>query len=203
MLKKLFIGLSIVLIGIILLLQNFNIISNSFNVLDLWPVILIALGLGNIMDNHKISTGSIILLIIGVVILGGNLNLFNISIWSLILPVLIISVGISLIVSTNFKKEDVKNVNYVEGEIVKVSFGASVLDLTDVKIKDNTSIKVDVSFGALEVKVSDKCIVNTTDTKCMFAGISDEGNNSGTGKKINIMGKVNFGAIDIKRIKED
>lgn len=114
---RLIIGLFILVIGILLLLNNLNIgvDINIRQILRLWPVIPLVLGLSwfassfgstNSEEGKKtyFSWGqfvtAVILIAIGVIYLGRNLDLFDFNtaiLWNLIWPVILILIGFNLL----------------------------------------------------------------------------------------------------------
>jgi hypothetical protein len=92
-LSHLIIGVAIVAIGVALLLDNMG-LYHMYNVWQYWPVILIAMGLGKVMDSSagsgKLWGGFMVL--IGCGFLADNLHLFHFG-FDLIWPLLIIYFG--------------------------------------------------------------------------------------------------------------
>ncbi|MDY6826215.1 MAG: DUF5668 domain-containing protein [Bacillota bacterium] len=111
------IGLFILVIGILLLLNNLNIGVDIGirQILRLWPVIPLVLGLSWLASSIGSTTteegkktyffwgqfvADVILIAIGVIYLGRNLDLFDFNtaiLWNLIWPVILILIGFNLL----------------------------------------------------------------------------------------------------------
>lgn len=103
---RVFIGLMVVGAGVLFLLNQSGYISFGLGELirTFWPVILIVIGIGGLMD-RKSTWEYVVPLIIGLYFLGSNLGMVNFSFGDLIryaIPVAIIGFGLTMI----FKKRD-------------------------------------------------------------------------------------------------
>ena len=78
----------IIIAGAALLLENLGVIRNV-NIFEWWPLILIVIGAGQIINSRKSSPsiGGIILLVIGIIFLGNSLDIFWLD-WGDIWPIL-------------------------------------------------------------------------------------------------------------------
>ncbi len=111
-----FAGIVVILVGVILLLNNMGLTEISIGYLfnTYWPLILVYWGatflIGGAGKNKPTDVKShwsfgqilsgVLLIFLGVILIGNNLNLLNIdlsSFWKLFWPVIIIFVGISLL----------------------------------------------------------------------------------------------------------
>ena len=90
-------GIILVLLGAGFLLDQFNVISFGNIISIYWPVILIVLGLVGIIDRRSSKTGSVILLILGILFQARNLDLINVNIFRTFWPIILIIVGIKII----------------------------------------------------------------------------------------------------------
>jgi predicted membrane protein len=96
---RLFVGTIILLVGIVFLLQNLGIFY-VYRLWELWPVILIAMGIGRLVDArdwHRKAWGATVAAI-GVVFLAINLGYLPPRIWNLLWPAALIFWGIVLLV---------------------------------------------------------------------------------------------------------
>ncbi|MDD4562290.1 MAG: LiaF-related protein [Syntrophomonadaceae bacterium] len=99
-----FIGILIIVIGIIALLNNFGLVNISFSYLVslLWPLLLGIAGINFIVNRRDIPgivTGSL-LIALGVMFLGRNAGFFDINMqkfWQGFWPIIIILIGVSLL----------------------------------------------------------------------------------------------------------
>ncbi len=174
------IGGLIVLVGILLLLDNFRIIR-FHDLLDYWPVGLIVFGVARIIEAR--STSSYIwggmLALFGALLLLDNLNFLNFE-FNLLWPLLIIGFGVSMLVRTmdrkrvlaagpdsagasnpslgmwaifsGFKRR-IDTQDFQGGEIVAV-FGGVQIDLRHAGISgDRAVIDVNALFGGVDIRV--------------------------------------------------
>jgi hypothetical protein len=94
----------LIAIGIILLLDNLNMLPGDIwdNLLRLWPVLLIALGLDSIWRRQGVA-GATLLIGLGVVFLLSNFGYLSINLWLAILnlwPLLLIAVGFDILIGS-------------------------------------------------------------------------------------------------------
>lgn len=97
-----FFPLLLIVAGVILLLSNLGITSQSaWSILiSLWPVLFIAWGLDAIWKSEGL-TGAVFLLGIGIVFLLGNFGYLSFSPWQVLLaiwPVLLVAIGVDVII---------------------------------------------------------------------------------------------------------
>lgn len=100
---SLFFPILLISLGIIFLLRNTGALPGDAwdLILRLWPLILIAVGLDNILTRQGVAAPTIFIAI-GTVILLDNLNIVQWNVWQVILslwPVLIIAIGLDLLVA--------------------------------------------------------------------------------------------------------
>jgi hypothetical protein len=100
---SLFFPILLISLGIIFLLRNMGALPGDVwdLILRLWPLILIAMGLDNILTRQGVAAPTIFIAI-GAVILLDNLNIVQWNVWQVILslwPVLIIAIGLDLLVA--------------------------------------------------------------------------------------------------------
>lgn len=90
----------IITIGVLFLLKNLSILTGdiSSTLLQLWPLLLILIGLDNILQGHGLA-GPVFLIGLGIIFLLDNFGHLPWSAWDLILrlwPVLIIAIGLDI-----------------------------------------------------------------------------------------------------------
>jgi len=100
--RSLFGPLLLIALGIVFLLNNMGILRDEGwnTVLQLWPLILIVIGLDSIYQREGL-VGAIFMIGLGTVFLLANFNLLNIDAWQLVLrlwPVLLVAIGLDLVV---------------------------------------------------------------------------------------------------------
>lgn len=216
-------GVLVVVIGITLLFEQagiFPIFSKYiwFSVSRFWPLILIFLGAKLLISKNDIP--GIILLLVGVAFLSSTL--FSWNFFSVLWPVVIIAIGISILfrnetqgkpnVTTsstdkNYLSESVvfwgvdrkvKSKEFKGGEF-NVAFGGLELDLREAKIaKGGAKIHINCAFGGVEVFVPKDCRIKTKGTG-ILGGWNPEVKDRGISEPVlEITGGVIFGGVDIK-----
>jgi predicted membrane protein len=93
-LRRLLFGLALIIVGGLLVLQRADIVGD-FNIWQLWPLILVGLGIAMLAERQGSPLGGLILLVIGLVFLIGNV--LPGSSWSWVWPLVLIGVGILII----------------------------------------------------------------------------------------------------------
>lgn len=219
MAKKILIGITIIVLGIMLLLNNCDIHIFDWSFSVMWPIFIFILGIGEAIDNRKLNITSIILIVIGLYFFLYNLDIIQISFWSIIMPILLIIIGISLIFPKKkpdfvvSKKSDIdvcaifsgidnvcESDNFQSANVTAI-FGGAELDLRKAKVKDDKcSCNSTVAFGGVDIKIPDDWQVNTDGVTCIFGGVSDSRKIRAEKCKntLYLTGTVVFGGIDIK-----
>jgi len=99
-------GVSVILVGVILLLSSMGIIGSDVSIGMFWPVILIVLGIIRIVNFDESTYAGIIFLILGVYFQLRNFNidfLENASLAKIFWPGIVILFGVSLILPDKYK----------------------------------------------------------------------------------------------------
>ncbi len=105
--KRIFWGLSILIVGVLFLLGNIGVIDLDGKSLfgTFWPLILVYIGVDNLFDafdNKKkrfdLSDFAVgcIFLTIGGLLITNNLDITNIDVWKLIIPSALIFIGVGI-----------------------------------------------------------------------------------------------------------
>lgn len=177
-------GVFVILFGLLLLLEEASLIpsiSRLFwaGIWKFWPLILIFLGARFLAQKN--DTAGIVLLLLGVTFLSSNL--FNWNFFSIIWPVGLIAIGISLLFrqeKPESKNSSVSSDSFVSDTVVfwgldrkvksdkftggefNVAFGGLELDLRDVKVaKEGAKVHINCAFGGVEVFVPKDCRIKT------------------------------------------
>lgn len=97
---QVWIGGGIVVVGTALLLDNLGIIDNAGQVLSLWPIVLIGVGVGDLFQARGSgrATRGTLLTAFGVLFLLNNLDVVNFRVWSL-WPLFLIMFGFQMLTS--------------------------------------------------------------------------------------------------------
>jgi hypothetical protein len=101
--RSLFFPIILIALGVIFLLRNMGLLPGDTwdLLLRLWPLILIAMGLDNLLTRQGVAA-PMIFIAIGAVILLSNLDIVQWNIWQVILnlwPVLFVAIGLDLLVA--------------------------------------------------------------------------------------------------------
>lgn len=215
-------GLVLIIIGLIIGLNRLDIISFNLFFNGWWCFfIIIPCFIGLLTDKEK--TGSLIGLIIGILLFLGSNDIIDYSmIWSLLLPIILVMIGLSIVlkntISTDINKEIKKidtnnNKEYsavfsgqkvsaskdFNGANINAIFGGVELDLTNINLKEDIVINTCSVFGGIDLKVSDDVNVKIKSTS-IFGGCEDKRKNITNDNKhtIYINAFCLFGGVDIK-----
>lgn len=226
MFKKVLCGFTIVILGILLFLGNFDVIDFSLTISKIWPVLIAVFAIGNMLDNKKIDAGSIILLILGFYFILRNYGYINISFTQAIIPVLLIIIGLAIMLPKQVEKVDddrdnnLKNIkndimlNAVLGgaeskreskELKKVEMtsvlGNCTLNLTNSETKNGVcKCYASIILGGADIILPDDWTVNVDGLTCILGGVDDSRSDSKKKAKnvLYLSGTVILGGIDIK-----
>ncbi len=217
---KLLIGLIIVVIGLSLLFSQLgleSIFGFSFTYLFslLWPLILVVIG-SSIWLSGKNSAG-LIISAIGLFFLVNTL--FDVNIWNLFFPILLITLGFLILFKGSVKStadkssEDFVSINSIfsgsekkvvsksfEGANIFVLFGGSDIDLRKTKLhKDGARIEATVVFGGSTIFVPEDVQV-VSEGSALFGGWENKAESSTTQNApvLRISGTAIFGGVEIK-----
>ncbi len=186
----------LILLGFLLLLDSLGFYDFSDIISTWWPLIIIAFGIVHLTRKNDSIFFSLVVILIGILLQADNLNYFNFDFWDLFLPLLLIILGFSLILSrrknSNYNKfkeisDDTNQINIIFGGEKKV-----------ISAKDIKSLKASVMFGALELDLLDADFEGNEaylELDCIFAGVEVIINRS-----INVIvsGSPIFGGFDDK-----
>lgn len=221
MFKKIFLGISILILGVLVLFDNMELFNLSLSLRKLWPIFLILIGIGEIFDAKKLNITSAIILVIGIYFLLYNYSIIELSFYKVVVPLILIMVGLALIFPVKPYKSIVKNTKSdlnitsifadvssnddlkdFEKATVTSIFGGATLDLRDVKPKNNKCVCIStVIFGGFDVILSDEWSINTDGLTCLFGGVEGKRRKKKDEKSkytLYLTGTVIFGGIDIK-----
>lgn len=96
---RIFWGLVLVLVGIGLLLDKMSIIVFSDVIGLYWPCLLILSAIVGLIFNKNSRFGNLLLLIFAVILQVDKLDLVNMNLFSLIWPIILISLGLNMLFS--------------------------------------------------------------------------------------------------------
>ena len=207
-------GLIITIVGVIFLGNSLNFWNISIFFRGWWTLFIIVPSLIGLFKKQTIVS-SILGLIIGILLFLACQDIIQ---WQMVgkifIPLLIIVIGISLIVSSSIKKK-IKNKNNPEyisifsgrdekltgsfkGANIISIFGGVDLDLRKTEIKDDITIECLTIFGGIDLKLPSNVKVKLTGTP-IFGGVEnlkDDENEKSPTVTINYI--CIFAGIDIK-----
>lgn len=97
--KRLFWGIILIIIGVGLLLDQFEIISFGRMFKLYWPSILILIGLINLFNKDSSKLGDLILIVIGLALQINKLHLLDFNAFKLVWPLILILLGLKILFS--------------------------------------------------------------------------------------------------------
>ncbi len=225
--SRVIVALFIIAIGVIFLLENLG-VPISFDFWELWPVVLIFVGLSQLSRTRDTgqSLGGLIILVIGVLFLLSNLDIIPYGFFEF-WPVVLILLGLLILKNAfwGFKKipgsQDFINLSFVlgggdlkfntqnllGGKITSL-LGGGVIDLREADIQeDEVVIDIFCLMGGIEIKVPTTWEVNMQvtpllggiDNKTTYHAANDKDSHPGRShKKLTIKGIALMGGMEIK-----
>ncbi|NTV31517.1 lipoprotein LpqH [candidate division WWE3 bacterium] len=213
-------GLLLVGFGLLFLAEQLGLIA-SFDLGEIigtyWPIILIYFGIRSLQQGR--TNSGLILSTIGLFFLASTL--FNVNVWNLFWPLLLIGAGFMLItkrpigvVGTTISKisqQDTLNESVSFGSLEKkiessqfnggrvdASFGSVELDLSSVKIADaGAEIIANSSFGSIELKMPQNVRVESLGTPTLGSWENHAATATNDGPTITVRGTATFGSVEI------
>jgi hypothetical protein len=93
---RLFFGLLLVAIGAVFMLEGADVLDASETIAEWWPVALVGLGVFHAIDRGRITTGSVILVLVGAGLLAVTSDVLGEDSWDLVWPSALIVAGVWL-----------------------------------------------------------------------------------------------------------
>ncbi len=172
-------GIAVTVIGIGFLLDALDVFDFTNVLADWWPTLLISAGLLSLLSKPSILIWPFVISGAGVLLLLGNLGVFDINVWNVIWPAILIATGLSLIfdrykpnrrTSTDGAVDLFAALSGYEGSNTSKNFnggkitalmGGINLDLREAKIKDKAVLDTFVVMGGIELRVPETWNVAT------------------------------------------
>ena len=178
----------LIIIGILLLLDNVFYISFGGIIGDWWPMILVIIGIVSLSKSKRSIFSGVVLIIIGLVLQAWELNWIQGSFWSIIWPLALILIGLSLFSHAKSRKdkvisddeidittvfggsgEKVVSDNFKGGDISAI-FGGANIDMRNARLSaGGATIEVTTAFGGVELVVPENWRIITKGTPILGA----------------------------------
>lgn len=167
---KLWIGILFILAGIFVFLDQLNVLNLWQLFSTWWPLLLIGVGLTKLIARSGSPTVAILLLSLGAIVQLQRLQLLDIDLFSLILPLTLIFGGAAILLSKTKQigtaSTDrlnhfavlggltlrVSSSNFQGGSVMAVMGGVE-LDLRDTMLPSTATLEVTAIMGGVEVRV--------------------------------------------------
>ena len=223
---RVIIALFVIAIGVLFLIRNLG-VPVAFDIWQMWPVILILVGLSHFSRTRETgqSLGGLILIAIGVLFLLSNLDIIPYGFFEF-WPVVLILVGLLILKNAfwGFRKEpsskDFINLSFVlgggdfkfntkdlKGGKVTAIMGGGTIDLREADIQES-EIVIDAFslMGGIEIKVPTSWDVNMQgtpllggmDNKTAYHAANNKDSRPGQShKKLTLKGMAIMGGVEI------
>ena len=174
-------GLIFILVGVVLLLDRMQVIDvNIWQIFTTyWPVLVILLGISQIISKNSFNPVGFVIIFVGVSFLLLNFEIINLFKINLFFPILLVLIGIMVIwpknkggalkqkkMYTNASSEDYfsrtvilgdekqsyESNSFIGGD-VKVVLGSFKIDLSDVILKADTKVYINLTVVLGNVKI--------------------------------------------------
>ncbi|MEE9465805.1 MAG: DUF5668 domain-containing protein [Candidatus Neomarinimicrobiota bacterium] len=210
------IGLIIVLIGALLLLDQWNIFHFGSIISTFWPLIVLLIGMVKYREGDRKS--AFILLGMGAVFLLATLGILEWRSIGRLWPVFIILVGLSIAyggrnmfyhscreigedefdinVVFGGSERRITNQNLTGGEVAAF-FGGAEVDLREASPADDCRIRISAIFGGVELRIPTDWQIVLTGTP-ILGGIEDKTRQEADGPVVRISCNVVLGGIEIR-----
>ncbi len=221
---RVFLGLLIMLIGVLFLLGSLGKLDVGEVISTYWPLILVFVGLWHLFTHNFRDTGfGILLIVVGCFFLLVNWDILEGNVWNYFWPLLIIAAGLWIIFKPGFKhfrgevppiegkdldsftifsgiKRRIDSKEFRGGKATVV-FGGIDLDFNQAELADNrASVELTALFGGIEVLVPEEWKV-VVDSSSIFGAVEDKrGGAPREEPKTTLFVKATaiFGGIEIK-----
>lgn len=216
-LKKIFLAITLIILGIIVGLNSLEITSINIFFDGWWTLIIIIPSLIGVIDDK--DTGSLVMLLVGILLLLNARGIFVLNVlWKLIIPIILVFMGINVLRNDVFSKsaKKLENVNKkavytasfstknnvvkedIEALSVEAIFGENTIDLRNIEIKEDIYIKALAMFGEVKIITPKDQSIKLKANK-FFGSVQNNNKNivDENKKIININASAIFGEVDI------
>lgn len=209
-------GLAIIVVGILALLNALNITALNTLFEHWWPLLVVLAGVLMFINHPRQFVWPLIVTASGILLQLRELDIVTFNVWSLFWPVIIISVGLSVLINrsavhknTNKKDLDdassllggnaIKNEskNYKGGSASAIMGGVDI-DLRDAVIKDEATLNVFAFWGGITLKIPEGWVVKSKITP-VAGGVDIKTKPAGKDAPVlYLTGDVIMGGVEIK-----
>lgn len=218
-------SLSRIITGILILVVGFGALLDALNVISFWsfagtwwPLAIVVGGVLTFIGNRQQYITALALVGIGAILQLDNLGVVDVEVWSILWPVIIIAVGLSVLVnrsqhSRQAKTQDINTISAVfasnetinksqdyQGGKATAVFGGVSIDLRDAKIAKEATLEVFALCGGIELKVPREWKVEHK-VFPILGGIESKAHSDKVTDKspvLYITGTVALGGVDVK-----
>ncbi|HVN48044.1 MAG TPA: DUF5668 domain-containing protein [Bacteroidota bacterium] len=221
---RIFMGGSIILIGILFLLNNMHIIDAQYWI-HLWPALLIVFGFAHLFQHRTPGGGtvwSIVLIFVGTAMVCDRLEFISFNVWDF-WPLILVFAGIMLITQSSFRRwqrspsstpGDPANLitataimggsrRYVtskdfQGGNLFALMGGIEIDLHDADIQTEATLDVFALMGGIVLRVPEDWLI-VVNTLPVMGGVDDKTHPPvESTKRLTITGFLMMGGMEIK-----
>lgn len=216
-LPQLLVGGAVIFVGVGFLLDALNAWDFSSLIADMWPVLVMAVGLASLLTNPSAPLWPAFIIGAAVLALLRNLDVVDFDVWQVIWPMAIIVFGLSFFFDKLFPGgrpvqseasdlfvafsgiDTVNRSTKYQGGRLTALFGGIKLDLREAKLSKDARLDVFTAFGGVEILVPDSWAVNAHGLP-LFGGIENKARSKAgaKGPVLNVRGTCLFGGVGIK-----
>lgn len=214
---RMVIGVGIIAFGVASLLGSLDIINFKDFFKDFWPLLVVAGGFLMLTSNPRQFIWPLFVIGWGTLLQLRELEIVDFNIWGLLWPIVIISIGLSVVFNRsqahkNVNKNELEDLtailsgnvsknhsnDYKGGEITAIMGGAE-LDLRKATIKKEAVINVFAFWGGVTVTVPENWVVKSQITP-IAGGVENKTNSPANNDSpvLIISGDVIMGGVEIK-----
>ncbi len=219
---RLIAGLALVTVGALYLLDQAGSVDAGSVLSRWWPLVVVAIGLAQLMVSPRAFVGPTIIMVAGLLLLGSTLDLYDVNVWALIWPAIIIFVGFSVMFGhgNRFGAADqtdtserahafaifsgsniISHSRHFAGADITALFGGATLDLRQATlVPEGGIVDVTVAFGGTNILVPHGWEVVTNGLP-IFGGFDNKTASEAVAEgapHLLVRGTVVFGGVEIK-----
>ncbi|MGL4623730.1 MAG: LiaF transmembrane domain-containing protein [Culicoidibacterales bacterium] len=222
---RILIGALIILFGVLMLLDNLGYLGFWDFFQEYWPAIFIVIGMGYLV--RKLWLSAFFFISVGALLLALNLDLIPGSLWTYIVPVGVMIIGLALLLPATARRSRENSDNYYQdqrevlnlaailgGSVKKVTtthfrhgdilavFGGATIDLLGAELAPTGAVlEITSIFGGVDIIAPQDWQIDVQ-VSSIFGGVDDRRTTIAkelqTDKVLLIRGVCLFGGIDIK-----